>query len=571
VTPIPLRTRALIGRVASGVLAVTLLVSSAIGLYGPPDEIPLGPGVLVASAAPIILLLAGLAVLSWPRRLSAAAQERLLVAIVSVIVVGVLTTYAASDPGDADALLFLAVMYGTAALTISLGTYAVIAGSSLLGATAIATTGGGFGDIAYELFLLAAVATLAGLSAWVIGQTMDRAAQREAEAEASRRSFLAVVDAARTATTADEADVLHAVAAATARMESDTAGVYLLGPDGMLRYGATYNVPDELLDETFPPDRGFAGLALRTARLQHTNDYQTEQAAMSTYTTVGLRAAIAVPIWVEDEVIGVLVAGRYRTGGYEEPEIVAFELLADHAGRALTLSRAIDEDRRLLDRLRSLRTLQQDFVATVSHELRTPLTVIDGLAETIQRHRTHLDDQQLEELFDRLRANASSLTRILTSLLDTARLDRGLVEVDADDFEVEPLVRGCLERLAPLLADHEIVTELAPAIVAGDAALLERVVDNLLTNAERHTPPGTVIRVTTTCAAGACTIEVRDDGPGIHADDLDRITERFTRGGDHHTRTTRGLGLGLALADQVLRLHGSRLEVSSDVSSAPPD
>jgi signal transduction histidine kinase len=89
------------------------------------------------------------------------------------------------------------------------------------------------------------------------------------------------------------------------------------------------------------------------------------------------------------------------------------------------------------------------------------------------------------------------------------------------------------------------------------------VVDNLLTNAQRHTPNGTHVSISVCRVGRRVEVAIADDGPGIPADVLPRITERFVRAGDHHTRSTRGLGIGLALVEQVLQLHGTTLEATS--------
>ena len=131
---------------------------------------------------------------------------------------------------------------------------------------------------------------------------------------------------------------------------------------------------------------------------------------------------------------------------------------------------------------------------------------------------------------------------------------------------VRPERRARVERKTKE-SDIVIELDLDDAVVVGDGDLLARVVDNLLTNAERHTPAGTTVRIEARIVGDECTVVVRDDGPGINQADLHRITERFTRGGELHTRPSRGLGLGLALADQILRLHGTRLLVTSPPGS----
>lgn len=559
----PLATRARVGRAAAGTLLVLVLVAGlGVGVLSNGDTMSLGVPTVVTLTLVCAALTGWIATGRWTSR-SPAVQERILLVLVAVPGTTALWAQVMAEPGAVSAFGFIMVIGVAAGLVLRPQAHAV--GTVLVAGVALVDgILDGYGArLGYFTALLLTMAVLAALAARVIGAAVATAEQREHEAEASSRSLRAVVDAARTATTSDATEVLDAVARATANLHSDTAGVYLLHPDGNLRYGATYRIPEHLQDEVFPPTHGLAGQALQADRTVNTNDYSADPRGMGEYKQVGLRAAVATPIRVHDQPVGVLVVGRFEAGGYTATEITALELLADHAGHALALSRAIDEDRQLLHRLQSLRALQEDFVATVSHELRTPLTVIDGLAETLEVRHGALDEQQFTGLLSRLRANTTSLVTIVTSLLDAARLDRGLVEVEQGQVDLWDLVEGSVSRLAPVLTDHEIDLDLDDAVLIGDAALLARVVDNLLTNVERHTPPGTTVRVQGRVVGDECLVVVSDDGPGIDQRDLHRITERFTRGGELHTRQSRGLGLGLALADQVLRLHGTRLLVTS--------
>ncbi len=562
-SPIPQATRIRVARIAAATLLVLVLVGGGIGILLNQDEVPFPVPVLIALTLVLAAGLGWIARAPWDRVLRPLARERVLWATCLLPVLVALPVQLVDEPGDTAALLFIVVIATISPMIVAPTAHAlgvvtvaviVLVDSILDGFTPLE---------GYALSILGTVAILSALAAREIGAAVVTASDREHEAEDASRALRAVIDAARTATTSDPQAVLDAVVTATANLQSDTAGMYLLHEDGLLRYGATYRIPDHLTDEAFPPTHGLAGQALTNDRTVATNDYGTDARGMAEYQEAGLRAAVASPVRVAGTPVGVLVVGRFEPGGYSPAEVSAIELLADHAGHALALSRAIDEDRQLLRRLQSLRALQEDFVATVSHELRTPLTVIDGLAETIEQRRDALDGGQMTTLLSRLRANTTTLTTIVTSILDAARLDRGLVEVDPHPVDLWDLVQGCVGRLAPVLEDHTVGLDLDDVVVAGDEGLLARVIDNLLTNVERHTPPGTTVHVVARAVGGECTVVVRDDGPGIAPRDLHRITDRFTRGGDLNTRATHGIGLGLALADQILRLHGTRLLVTS--------
>src|SRR5439155_15882818 len=117
-----------------------------------------------------------------------------------------------------------------------------------------------------------------------------------------------------------------------------------------------------------------------------------------------------------------------------------------------------------------------------------------------------------------------------------------------------------------LFVQHLLATEIDPGLeVRADATLIDRVVENLLVNATKHTPPGTRVTLVARAEGGIATVEVRDTGPGILPGDLPHLGERFFRGRTPGTTRSSGTGLGLALARELLHLHGSALSISSSL------
>jgi len=209
--------------------------------------------------------------------------------------------------------------------------------------------------------------------------------------------------------------------------------------------------------------------------------------------------------------------------------------------------------------------MKSDFLATVSHELRTPVTVIEGVGLTLERTWDGVDDQTRKDLLKGLTSNARALDALITNLLDFSRLEAGRFEVRFGPLDLTGLLGQIANRLIPLFAEHPLVVEVDEGLVAdADAMLIDRVVENLLTNAVKHTPRETRVRLSAHRDADDVVVAVADEGPGIAAEELVHLGERFFRGGDLNTRT-RGLGLGLALAREALELHGSALEIESHV------
>src|SRR5439155_10448771 len=132
--------------------------------------------------------------------------------------------------------------------------------------------------------------------------------------------------------------------------------------------------------------------------------------------------------------------------------------------------------------------------------------------------------------------------------------------------DLSRLVRGCVNRLSSLFVERTLTSNVTPDVwVVADPHLIERVVENLLANASKHTNADAHVTVELQRADDQSLVSVADDGPGIAPDDLQHLGERFFRGGDVLTRGTRGTGLGIAFALEVLELHGSDLEVETEL------
>ncbi len=223
----------------------------------------------------------------------------------------------------------------------------------------------------------------------------------------------------------------------------------------------------------------------------------------------------------------------------------------DEVGR---LAEAFDA---MLDRLQSAFARERQFISDASHELRTPLTVINANAQMLQRWGDR-DPQVRTDSIAAIAEESGRLAEMVSGMLTLAKAESG------DAIPKEPLV---LERLVDdvvahareraegrglALATHHPAG--AATIVSGDAGLLRQLVGNLVDNALKFTPAGTV-DVTVARDGDRARIEVADSGPGIEAETADRLFDRFFRGDPSHARTVEGTGLGLAIVRSIARVH----------------
>jgi signal transduction histidine kinase len=222
----------------------------------------------------------------------------------------------------------------------------------------------------------------------------------------------------------------------------------------------------------------------------------------------------------------------------------------------------------MVGRVQSSQQTQRDFLANVSHELRTPLTSIQGFAQAI------LDGAAAEEPSRKKAAQvildeSHRLRRLVEELLDLARYDAGQMHLERSPLDLGALLRSVADRLSPRAAEKHVRIELdLPPMsgVSGDGDRLAQVFTNLLDNAVKHSPAGAPVRVQGEAGRGWVAVHVEDRGPGIPAEEVSRIFERFyqldksRRGGEG-----RGAGLGLAISREIVQAHGGSLTVSSRV------
>lgn len=386
------------------------------------------------------------------------------------------------------------------------------------------------------------------------------AAEREARTVAARQAGLATALARLTSLDPDE--LMDRIVDAVIGLDFEFATITVLR-DG-------YLFPDrhrgfEVGSEPYgiPAHRGLAGQALALRRTVTVDDYLAFHDRLPDRDQV--RSAVAVPLFDGDRPIGALIGARSTPGELAPSEIEALEVLATHAGHAIVNAERFASERRAVARLTELEAMKSDFVSNVSHELRTPLTVIHGVGQTLATHGEALDEERRRDLLSRLNANSERLNAMISALLDFSRFEAGSSEVAAAPVALRPVVAAVLARMEPTLAAHDVCVDLDDDAVVVDPRLFEHVLENLLGNAVRHTPPGTRVAVRGVHDGDGVRISVRDDGPGIPAADLARITERFYRGGPSRTRPAGGVGLGLALCEQILAAHGTSLDVRSEV------
>jgi two-component system sensor histidine kinase KdpD len=197
-------------------------------------------------------------------------------------------------------------------------------------------------------------------------------------------------------------------------------------------------------------------------------------------------------------------------------------------------------------------------LASISHDLRTPLAVITGASSSLAERGEQMAAEERTALARSLYGQARDMSEQVAKLLQMTRLECGAIELQRDWVALPEIAESVLGRLSERLAEHRLMVELAPELplVRADATLIEQALGNLLENAARHTPAGTLVRLRAERAGEELVVSVEDYGPGLDGRDVERVFDKFSRAGGESA--SGGVGLGLAICRAIVRLHGGR-------------
>jgi signal transduction histidine kinase len=222
---------------------------------------------------------------------------------------------------------------------------------------------------------------------------------------------------------------------------------------------------------------------------------------------------------------------------------------------------------RMSSELESLERVRRDLVANVSHELKTPISALRARLENLLDGVERPDPKTLQVML----AQSERLGRLVDQLLELSRLESGDVPMHREEVRLRPLVSSVLSEIRVTRARRDVdlaqdVSDDLPPVYA-DPERVHQVLFNLLDNAVRFTPSGGTVRVSATAHNGAVDVAVADTGPGIPAEHLPRVFDRFYRVDTARSRDEGGTGIGLAIARSVIEAHGGRIWAESEPGS----
>jgi signal transduction histidine kinase len=311
-----------------------------------------------------------------------------------------------------------------------------------------------------------------------------------------------------------------------------------------------------------------------------------------------IRAAIYAPVSIDGRVIGLLGIERDRPLGASETYFPQWSVdlltaLARFTSMSIEKTMLHTSEAQLKAEEATLRDLlnqKEEFLLLAAHELKNPLTAILGQAQVqrlrLNRTLPHDSNQQTHELIRGLESiehQSRRITQMINTLMEMNRVELNRLELEIQEVDLFQLVQRILQDYLPVTPKHEMfffvngqqvpilsdeqgdeAPAVAPILVQGDENRLEQVINNLIGNAIKYSPGGGPVITSLQQKGSEIELAVEDSGIGVPVEEQSRLTERFYRAANAQSTTSKGLGIGLYLANTLVKRHGGKLVVKSD-------
>jgi PAS domain S-box-containing protein len=300
-------------------------------------------------------------------------------------------------------------------------------------------------------------------------------------------------------------------------------------------------------------------------------DYANTPELLELYKQIGPKSLVCVPLLNQSQIIGSLLLITTESGRrFGPPDLELAKELARRISIAIENSQLFSEAQQAVQTRQELDDLKDFFMALVSHELRTPLTSIKGYAQLIQRQINRLELVEKPRMLnsvDTIVHQANRMNDMVTQLLDFSRIQNQQLQISFERVQnLNELVFRIVEHHRDTWINHNILLEISntPTSLNLDPVRFEQVLDNLISNAVKYSESGTTVRVGLKTEPDEIILWVEDQGRGISQIDQDNIFNRFYRIRNDDNKKVDGLGLGLYISRQIIRLHGGRIWVDSE-------
>lgn len=397
--------------------------------------------------------------------------------------------------------------------------------------------------------------------------------KQAAETAADRTARLQMVTAAlsESLTPVQVAEVI--VEQSTAVLEADAVLIALVNKEGTnleIVRAVGYPVSPEKVQQQIPINESFPlaeavrtkqpvwsePLAERVARYPHLAEI---------YNRFSFQAWISLPLMVEGKAVGGLSLSfkQFKKLSQDDREFIL--TLSRQCAQAIFRAQLYEAERSARAEAEQANRVKDEFLAVLSHELRSPLNPILGWTKILRTQR--LQPEKVDSALGTIERNAKLLTQLIEDLLDISRMLQGKLSFNVAPVDLKPVIQGAIEtvQLAASAKSIQIQTILQESekVVLGDANRLQQVLWNLLSNAVKFTPNNGQVIVRLEELEHHIQIQVIDNGKGINSDFLPHVFKYFRQADSSITRKFGGLGLGLAIARQIVELHGGSIRAES--------
>ena len=276
---------------------------------------------------------------------------------------------------------------------------------------------------------------------------------------------------------------------------------------------------------------------------------------------------LALPIVTEDQVVGVLNVEDTSLYAFDDTDVLVLETLCDQIGSALHNARLFDEIKRTNDRLVELDRLKTDFVGIVSHDFRTPLSTIMLAAKSLLRKEVNPD--RLREYLNIIVDQAGRLSLLAEDTLSIAKIESGQLSYQFKIVNVEGIIQEAVS-MVKITARHSFNSsiDMSCSYVRGDQNKLRQVLQNLISNAVKYSPAGGQIQVSVLPSEEVqdeVLFSVSDEGLGIPEEYVGKLFQKYARVDTGEAGKIKGTGLGLWICREIIKAHGGKIWVDSDV------
>ena len=381
--------------------------------------------------------------------------------------------------------------------------------------------------------------------------------------------------------TLDLQTVLHTIVTRAVQL-SGTGGGFIYEYDDAtetFHLRATHRVEDELADafraEPIRLGEGATGRAAATRAPVQITDILDEKEytfarIRSILARLGYRSVLAVPLLVEERVLGALVVQRQESGRFDPEVVNLLQTFATQSALAIQNARLFREIEVKSHQLEVASQHKSEFMANMSHELRTPLNAIIGFSEVLtDRMFGELNDKQEEYLKD-IHASGAHLLSLINDILDLSKIEAGRMELELTDFDLPAAIENALMLVRERAGRRSITLQAnidgRLGQIQADERKVRQVILNLLSNAIKFTPEGGRIDVGAAPTGGFVAVSVKDTGIGIAPEDQEKVFEEFRQVGAA-AKKIEGTGLGLTLCRKFVELHGGKIWVESELGA----